>query len=69
MANKITIAELDLDVNSLIKSTTDVKAVIDQLREAQKQLTKDGDTASEQFVQNSADLKVLTQAYNDIKSR
>lgn len=64
MANKITIAELDLDVNSLIKSTTDVKAVIDQLREAQKQLTKDGDTASEQFVQNSADLKVLTQAYN-----
>jgi len=64
MANKITIAELDLDVNSLIKSTTDVKAVIDQLREAQKQLTKEGDTASEQFVQNSADLKVLTQAYN-----
>jgi hypothetical protein len=61
---KITIAELDLDVNSLIKSTADVKAVIDQLKEAQKQLTKEGDTASDQFIQNSADLKVLNSAYN-----
>ena len=53
MANKITIAELDLDVNSLIKSTTDVKAVIDQLREAQKQLTKDGDTAGDSLYESS----------------
>lgn len=61
---KITIAELDLDVNSLIKSTADVKKVIDQLKEAQKELTKQGETSSEQFVQNASDLKVLNSAYS-----
>ncbi len=64
MAEKIVIAELEIDVNSLIKSTSDVKKVLDQLKEAQKELAKQGDTNSEQFVQNSADLKTLSQAYN-----
>ena len=64
MAEKITIAELDIDVNTLIKSTADVKKAIDQLKVAQAQLTKEGETASEQYVQNASDLKVLNQAYN-----
>jgi hypothetical protein len=64
MAEKIVIAQLDLDVDALIKSTSDVKKVIDQLKEAQKNLAKQGDTNSEQFVQNVADLKVLNSAYN-----
>jgi hypothetical protein len=64
MAEKITIAELDIDVNTLIKSTADVKKAIDQLKVAQTQLTKEGETASEQYVQNASDLKVLNQAYN-----
>ena len=64
MAEKIVIASLDLDVDALIKSTSDVKKVIDQLKNAQKELAKQGDTNSEQFVQNVADLKVLNSAYN-----
>ncbi len=64
MGDKIIIAQLDIDVNSLIKSTSEVKSVIDQLKKSQAELTKQGDTSSAQYVQNVADLKTLNQAYN-----
>lgn len=64
MAEKIVIASLDIDMGALLKSTTELKTEIDRLKEAQKQLTKEGDTASEQYVQNVADLKTLNSAYN-----
>jgi len=64
MANKIVIAELDIDVSLLVKNTTELKTEIDRLKEAQKQLTKEGQTASKEFVQNAADLKTLNTAYN-----
>jgi len=61
---KIVISELDIDVNALIKSTAEVKNAIDTIKKQQAELTKSGETASHQFVQNSADLKVLSSAYN-----
>jgi hypothetical protein len=64
MAEKITIAEIDININSLIKSTADVKKEIDRLRKEQTALTQAGESASEAFVQNASDLKVLTSAYN-----
>lgn len=64
MAEKIKIAELDIDTDALIKSTKDLKKQIDELRTSQKELTKSGQTASKEFVQNAADLKVLSSAYN-----
>lgn len=64
MAEKIVIAQLDLDVDALIKSTSDVKKVIDQLKASQKELAKNNDTNSEQYIQNASDLKVLTSAYS-----
>jgi len=64
MANKIVIAELDLDVSALIKNTTELKSEIDKLKQSQKELTKEGNTASQEFVQNAADLKSLSTAYN-----
>lgn len=64
MAEKIVIASLDIDMGALLKSTTELKAEIDRLKLAQQQLTKEGDTASEQYVQNVADLKTLNSAYN-----
>ena len=64
MATKIVISELDIDVNALIKSTAEVKNAIDTIKKQQAELTKSGETASHQFVQNSADLKVLSSAYN-----
>lgn len=64
MAEKIVIASLEIDMGALIKSTTELKAEIDRLKDSQKELTKEGDTASEQYVQNAADLKALNTAYN-----
>ena len=64
MANKIVIAELDIDVSALVKNTTELKAEIDKLKASQKELTSTGQTASKEFVQNAADLKSLSTAYN-----
>jgi hypothetical protein len=65
MGEKIKIAEFELDnIEALIKSTAEVKAGIDELKEANKQLAKQGDGASEAFIQNAADLKSLNSAYN-----
>ena len=62
--SKIIISELDIDVNALIKSTAEVKNAIDVIKKQQSELTKNGETASNQFVQNAADLKTLSSAYN-----
>jgi len=64
MAEKIKIAELDLDINALIRSTSDVKKAIDDIKKQQKELAAQGETSSNQFVQNAADLKTLQSAYN-----
>lgn len=64
MAEKIVIAELDIDTGALIKSTQQLKSSIDNLKESQKELTDDNKSASAEYVQNAADLKVLTSAYN-----
>src|SRR5690606_20700105 len=42
----------------------EVKASIDQLKQEQKDLVKEGQGASEQYVQNAADLKTLNGVYN-----
>ena len=64
MAEKIVIAELEIDINALIKSTSEVKQSIDALKKAQQDLVKQGDSSSQQYVQNTADLKTLNSAYN-----
>jgi len=64
MANKIVIAELDIDTDELLKSTADLKKEIDAIKNKQKELTKSGQATSEEFVQNAADLKALSNAYN-----
>ncbi len=64
MAEKIVIAELDIDTGALIKSTQQLKSSIDNLKQSQKELTKEGETASAEYVQNVADLKALSSAYN-----
>lgn len=61
---KTTIAELDIDVSDLIKSTAEVKKALDALKKQQAELQKAGETSSEQYVQNAADIKTLSGAYN-----
>lgn len=66
---KVVIAELDIDLNALLKSTSDLKKEIDALKNTQKELAASGDKASETFVQNEAVLKSLNSAYsNNIKA-
>ena len=64
MAQKIVIAEIDVNIDALIKSTSTLKKEIDAIKQEQKELANAGDTSSKQFVKNAADLKVLGQAYN-----
>ena len=61
---KILIANLDINTDDLLKSSVEIKKQIDDIKKSQKELTKSGETASRQFVENSADLKVLGKAYN-----
>lgn len=55
--------ELDFGIDALIKSTSDVKNSINELKETQKKLKAQGDTSSATFVKNEADLKSLNNAY------
>ena len=64
MADKIVIAELDINIEALVKNTSEVKSAIDRLKKVQAELKKSGDTSSKQYIQNAADLKTLSQAYN-----
>jgi hypothetical protein len=63
MAENIVLASLDIDVTALLQSTSELKKEIDRLKEAQKILQQQGDTSSEQFVQNASDLRALTSSY------
>lgn len=61
---KVVIAELDIDINALLKSTSDLKKEIDALKNTQKDLAASGDKSSEAFVANEAVLKSLNSAYS-----
>lgn len=63
MAQKVVIAELDIDINALLKSTSDLKKEIDALKNTQKELAVSGQSASEAFIENEAVLKSLNSAY------
>jgi hypothetical protein len=64
MAEKIVLAELDIDVEGLVKNTSELKKQLDALKKAQAELKKAGDTSSKTYIKNAADIKTLSQAYN-----
>lgn len=64
---QIVIAQLDLDTEALIKSATETKKSIDDLRESQKELKKQGDSNSATFVKNEVEIKKLNKTYNEQK--
>lgn len=64
MAEKIKIAELSLDDKALIKSLSETKKNIDQLKKSQAELKKTGNGASELFVEQASELKALNKEYN-----
>lgn len=69
MAEKIKIAELQIDTKALLTELSDTKKAIDDLVESQKESKKQGDTSSKTFVENEAKLKTLRKEYaNQIKA-
>jgi hypothetical protein len=60
----VVIAELDIDIQALLKTTSDLKKEIDKLKNTQKDLAASGQASSEAFVENEAVLKTLTGAYS-----
>lgn len=60
---KIVIAELEIDIDALLKSTSDLKKEIDKVKNAQKELAASGQSSSAAFVENEAVLKSLNSAY------
>lgn len=65
MADKIKLAEFDIDVSDLEKSASEVKAKLDELIASQKELTKAGKSADEAFVINAANIRGLRREYNN----
>jgi predicted nucleic acid-binding Zn-ribbon protein len=63
MAQRIVIAELDIDVQQLLRSTSDLRREIDRVRNTQRDLTASGEETSEAFIQNAAVLRSLNSAY------
>lgn len=69
MAEKIVIAQLDIDTKALVQQSVKLKKELEQLKESQKQLQKEGKANSQQFIENAANIKQLSSAYNqNIKS-
>jgi len=64
MAETIKIAELAIDNKKLLTTLQQTKKGIDDLAVAQFKLKAAGETNSQQFIQNEADLKSLKQEYN-----
>src|SRR5690625_1881879 len=61
---KIKIASFEIDTDDLIKGATEVKSRIDQLAQANRDLTKAGQSSSEEFVKNASQLRELRREYN-----
>lgn len=68
MPEKINIASLSIDLDDVIKESVKYKKRIDELKASQKELTKEGKTASAEFVENAVQLKKLGKSYRDNQS-
>ena len=65
MEENINLAKLDIDASALIKSASEVKETLDQLRKMQKALTEEGDTSSEAYVELASHIKTMSKAYSE----
>lgn len=64
MADKIEIFKLDIDVDAVIESQSDLKKSLDQSKAALDAFKESGDTSSESYVRLQAKVKNLSREYN-----
>tara|TARA_R110002049_G_scaffold309180_1_gene518133 strand:- start:19688 stop:22231 length:2544 start_codon:yes stop_codon:yes gene_type:complete len=67
MKDRITIAELDIDTDALIRKATETRSSIDLLKRSQKLLADQGKKNSEAFTENEVAIKKLSTEYNQQK--
>lgn len=68
MAEQIKIAQLDIDTDALIASATKTREEIDKLRQANKELAKQGKKNTEEYTKNEIAVKKLSASYNKQKN-
>src|SRR5690606_26302205 len=61
----IDLASFSFDTSDIVKGAAEIKKNIDDIKAAQKELTKAGEQSSEEFIQNAADLKTLNGYYRE----
>lgn len=64
MAEKIEIAEFNLDIEQLTQAAADTLKAIQEIKEEQKQLVKEGRQTDQAFVRNAVNLRGLQKEYN-----
>lgn len=62
---RITLAELNLDLDKVIKDSAVLKKQIDELKKSQKELDTSTDEGAKAFEKNAAELKKLSKTYRD----
>lgn len=68
MAEKIVIAELDLNTEALIKNATETKQRLDQLKGSLNSLRDENGKVTEAYVKQEARIKALSTEYNSQKN-
>lgn len=61
----IDLASFSFDTTDIVKGAAEIKKNIDDIKRAQRELTKAGETSSDEFIQNAADLKTLNGFYRE----
>lgn len=61
----IDLASFSFDTSEILQGAAEIKKAIDELKREQKEMSKAGDTASEKYVENAADLKTLNSVYRE----
>lgn len=64
MADKQKLLELDVDIESILAKSKELKTSIDSQREALSRLKKEGDTSSDTYNKTAANVKQLTTEYS-----
>jgi hypothetical protein len=61
----IDLASFSFDTSEILQGAAEIKKAIDELKREQREMSKAGDTASEKYVENAADLRTLNGVYRE----
>ena len=62
---KVKLAEFDIDIDDVVKSAAELRKIIDQLKQSQKENARETEEQRKEYVENQASLKALNKEYNE----